>query len=52
MFYVGFCSGNDRVGRDEIDGVFFRCNFLEVINELMYDFFVNWIVLFCMFGNK
>lgn len=52
MLYAGSRGGNDRVGRDEIDGASFRCNFPEVTNELTHDSPANWIVLLCMPGNK
>lgn len=51
MLYAGSRGGNDRVGRDEIDGAF-RCNFPEVTNELTHDSSANWIALLCMPGNK
>ena len=39
-------------GGDETDGTPFRCNFPEVTNELTPDYFANWIVFFCIQGNK
>lgn len=45
MLYAGSRGGNDRVGRDEIDGASFRCNFPEVTNELTHDSSANWIAL-------